>query len=638
MKKFSIESWAMDRQNSVTNHPLDRGLLCAALNASLRSILVFDGTSEMLELASKRLRLMLEAVTGQKVQISRLGVTKTEEDLWGNMGLRHSTAGSESFEWQAGDLAVGRGTELRLVFIPDLNRLSLAGIRACVTLMGADVAYLERYGQTDAWRPNLCWLAGCASDRQQIGRLSPHLLDRFLLRLNGRNSARFDGTVHERLALLEEALAETVSVEPVLSPEILAALARGQSMSPTVLPNAKEQALKYVSMDGRYSVRRDLALLRLAQASAIISGREFVLPMHVDEAARLIGWRRLVIDMPSNVLSESEPEPEIERLDSPETVTTSSDHSLPIVHQPEPEEKAEVRQEPIEIAMGAAPIDPHPEDGSPILREASALKLPLRRFKNAHRGRGEIIGVEPTTLLEDLAIIDTFKEAWVHQPYRKRILATKGITQDGLVLLPTDLRRYRRTVVPVQMLAVVMDFTCLEQCAWQERLLPYLQWAYIERAGVCLVQVGAVNEAEGLLRATKILAPNVLVPRFTRGLEATKTAATPLAHGLSLVLQTLRHALQHGRSSVEQAVLVVLSDGRGNIPLAASQMGQLVAPVGQLGIEDALEEARKISALQRVTGVVLHPELQHYQDLPVELAIALGAKISVMAQRKANDE
>jgi magnesium chelatase subunit D len=97
-----------------------------------------------------------------------------------------------------------------------------------------------------------------------------------------------------------------------------------------------------------------------------------------------------------------------------------------------------------------------------------------------------------------------------------------------------------------------------------------------------------------------------------------------------LALQTLRQALQQGRSTIQKAVLVVISDGRGNIPLEASKSGKVEFPVGRKGIDDALQAAQQIAELKGVEAVVLNPQPKHYSDLPVKLALALGAKIAKM--------
>jgi magnesium chelatase subunit D len=74
-------------------------------------------------------------------------------------------------------------------------------------------------------------------------------------------------------------------------------------------------------------------------------------------------------------------------------------------------------------------------------------------------------------------------------------------------------------------------------------------------------------------------------------------------------------------------VLVVVTDGRGNVPLAVSHGSQLVYPVKNKGIEDAIEAARRIQGLSKVESFVLNPTPKHYSDLPVNLARALGAKV-----------
>jgi magnesium chelatase subunit D len=225
--------------------------------------------------------------------------------------------------------------------------------------------------------------------------------------------------------------------------------------------------------------------------------------------------------------------------------------------------------------------------------------------------------------MQDLALVRTLLEAAKFQPIRQQ---AKTHGQRRLVLSLTDLHSYRRAPVAEQMLMLVLDHTCLLDCNWQEELLPYLNWAYVERASVCLIQVGAA-EASHELRACQVMAQNILVPSISAGIEAESGKATPLAHGLDLALQTLRHALQHGRSRVQQAVLVVISDGRGNVPLEASRLGRITLPVGRKGVEDALQVAERLRGLNGVKTVLLNPQPKQYADLPLELAKTLGATV-----------
>ncbi|MDE5119633.1 MAG: hypothetical protein O4965_05585, partial [Trichodesmium sp. St19_bin1] len=284
--------------------------------------------------------------------------------------------------------------------------------------------------------------------------------------------------------------------------------------------------------------------------------------------------------------------------------------------------------------------NPYIEDIAPLEREIDSLKLPTHRSQSKTIYRGTIIGVEKTTNAHDLAIVRTLLEAAKFHKIRQK---NQGNNDHKLKILPSDLYRYRRASVAEQMFMLLLDYTCLEYCQWEEKLLPYFSWAYSQRASVGLIQVGiapnsivldnnqsnvTINPAE--LRAKKISGQNILVPTIAMGLDLEKTKkgkATPLAHGLDLALKTLRHALQHGKNTVQKAVLVVVSDGRGNVPLEASHVGKIKLPVGKKGVEDALEVAEKISNLANLETIFLNPQSKQYPDLPLLLAKALGAKI-----------
>lgn len=405
----------------------------------------------------------------------------------------------------------------------------------------------------------------------------------------------------------------------------------------------------YLETTDGYSTRRDLALLRLAKVHAQMDGATQVRRDDVDRAAEMIGLS-LKPKLPEKPLAEPV-KPELEPDDTQSKQARQEFHGSNILgREPAP---PSIHPEPVlesdtiktlpstPLPMGQTISNPYPEDTAEPEREAGSLRLLTRQFKSAASGRGAIIGVEPATIPQNLALVNTLLESAKYQKLRWKALLEKEAPpewirhlllkrsengHDPLILQPGDLRRYRRAAAPEQMLSLVLDYTCLQECNWQETLLPYLQWAYVERASVCLVQVGGID-AQDELRAEKREADNILVPRIQNRLEIDRGKATPLAHGLDLALQTLRHALQHGRSAVQKAVLVVISDGRGNVPLEASRLGKVIPPVRKRGIEDAFQVAQQIAALNGVESVVLNPQPNHYTDLPVKLAQALKAKI-----------
>jgi magnesium chelatase subunit D len=625
--------WLVNNEIAELDIPLFRGLVAAALNPGLRSIIIFDATTATLNLAAQNLALMMAEVDCCTVTTIQLGVIETEEDLWGQYSLQQG-----KIAWQPGLLAQGKERELRLLVVPDLTKLNTATARACIALIGSESASLERHGKQERWQPNLCWLVGCPTTSEELGSLSPHLLDRFALRLS-------KGSIEPLMRATPDDLAERIrslrlrldeeSPVPIeaLSPELSSRLQAAKQVRSIVTFAATGRVTEYFSINENYSVRRELALLRLAAALAQLEGKEEVDRSDVDLAAKTIGLK--ISYTPKARESKT---PDDAPIADPATPRTDDRQQPPstlkqpeLVSEKEPvsksdsEWKSPERDMPIEYRIG----DPYREDDVPVQREAASLQLPFRRLRNMGRGYGEIIGVEPASRLEDISIVSTLFEAAKYQNIRGR-----GTTApDRLILTPTDLRKYRRGILPEQMLLMLVDYTSVTDTKWQDALLPYLQWAYVERANVCLVRVGAQN-AKPELQADRIITKKVLVKQIDDSLKTESGMATPLAHGLDLSLKTLRRALQHGRNKLEQVVMVVISDGRGNVPLIASQGGKLDLPVGRKGIEDALAVARQIAELKGVKKIVLNPQPKYYSDLPIQLALALGAKIDDISPLK----
>jgi magnesium chelatase subunit D len=609
------------------NVPFWRGLACAALSPGLQSVLAFDGEPAVLRLAADRMVQLLEGATGQRVKRVVFGTAETEEDLWGRWTLGK---GERVFEWQAGLLTAD---EWRLVLIPDLAQLSVAATRACVALMGAEVAHVERQGQQQVGQPKLFWLAGCRTN--DVGRVSPHFLDRFALRLNGKVEEPIDRT-EDLLRWLEQPQAE-LEIEP-LPENLIAQLQQGLQAKPLVKPEAIAHILNYLPESEGANLRRQMALVRLAIAHAKLEGSTSVMVIHVNRAAQIIGLELTPLKSQSSDLPPADPvrlpEPQIENeVIAPEPRTEEQVTVREPVYQSDAPEVLSSEAIAFETAK-----NPYPEDTQPIQRDAASLQLPLRRFQTTTANRGAIVGVEAATTPQDLALVNTLLEAAKWQKIRRDLRQDQpkvDAGDQGLIVAATDLRRYRRAPVAEQMLVLVLDHTCLQDCRWREALLPYLSWAYVERASVCLVQVGRSEVAQSKpnqimpeeLRAQKTMERSILVPRFSAGIETGRGRATPLAHGLDLAVQTLRHALQHGRSAVQSAVLVVVSDGRGNVPLEASRLGRITEAVGRQGVEDAILVAAGVRKLDRVKAVLLNPQPRQYPKLPVELAKALGAKV-----------
>ncbi|MEI6444396.1 MAG: hypothetical protein WCO29_15015 [Nostocales cyanobacterium ELA583] len=543
--------------------------------------------------------------------------------------------------------------EIRLVIIPDLTKLSLAAMRACVVLMGADVVHLERHGQNLYWQPNLCWLVGCSSQPEEIGKISPHLLDRFAIRLNGKLHNNIDRVNQIKQLLNDERLEQKLLFqEREIEPELQQWLKQVGISQPKMTLKALERILDYTSISTVYH-RRELALARFSSTLAQLEAEKQVTVAHVDRVAKMIGLKlEQEINNPNNQNINIIPIPGI---DSPEN-EFKSEPSLELKDKLKPNlgDNDPKKENELTIYQGDKPQsfpdislsniepleNPYIEDITPLEREMASLKFPTRRFKSKALARGTIIGVEKSSTVQDLAIVRTLLEAAKFQNIRQNNHLN---SHRKLKISPTDIYRHRRAPVAEQMLMMLLDYTCLESCQWEEQLFPYISWAYTQRASIGIMQVGIATDSAILkeeelklsinaeeLRAKKISAQNVLVPSINIALDLEKTKkgqATPLAHGFDLTLQTLCHALQHGRNAIQKAVLVVISDGRGNVPLEASHLGEIKPPVGRKGFEDALEIAQKIGNLDNVEVVFLNPQPKQYPHLPLLLAQALEAKV-----------
>lgn len=612
--------------------PLVRGLACAALDPGLRSILVFDIAPAELQRVSRRLSLMLSLTTGHPASEVTLSSNSTDDELW---GIEPADGRQLSF------LGISRrgllsplddDRAVQVVVVHDLARLSLAAARACLMLAGAEAAHLERHGQHRIWRPHICWLAACPSE--DVGRISPHLLDRFALRLRPDSDVTRPARAEWLLAEVSDEASAADAEHIALPHELVQQLSRASKVSRTQSEAALTRVLRLTGAE-TYHPRRTLALARLARACARLDhdSREVTL-RHVEEAARLIGLKPLhggaAEDLPTPEPPRDAPQEAEQdwppRFEQPDEATGRAEASAPKFTEVQRQEEIYDSGAPQEFALSPIDVTPYPEDVVPPQREAASLRFPSTRQKADGTARGPVLGVRKAHSLHDLALVSTLLEAAKYQVIRRLHSAEE---RPGMLLSPADLRSYRRAPVPDQMLLLVLDYTCLHDLDWQTALLPHLSWAYVERANITVVQVGAAGRAEDL-RAEKISADSILAPPIWAAFERVRGRATPLAHGLELALFALRHGLQHGRGSLSRARLLVVSDGRGNVPLEGSHAGRVKGAVGREGIEDALEVARQIRSLGRVDALLLNPQPRLYPDLPPALAEALGATLETI--------
>ena len=449
--------------------------------------------------------------------------------------------------------------------------------------------------------------------------VSPHLLDRFALRLDGRWPDDADDRASAVLRWLDHEEARPL---PRSAGGRLTVGSR-----PPLTAAALNRVLDYLPASA--SNRRGIALARVAVALAALEPHGSPLAVrHVEQAAELIG---VAIPRPGTSARDALSD---RAATGPGLDTGGIGAGVPAPGQgegagggPGVDVEAPAAEQLEVVDLAAMPAgDPYPEDAVDIDRDFVALRSVQSRGRSRSVRRGRVVGVQQTRVANDIALLATLLTAAKWQPFRVRDGAVAG--RAGLVIWPTDLRRHRRAPDPERSLVLVLDFTCLEGWDWLSLLLPHLRWAYAGRAAVALVRVGAADAREPI-RADRLVTRNLLDPRLDRALDAGAGDATPLAHGLQLARHSLHHGLHRGQGTIRQARLVVATDGRGNVPLPpqAPSHGAAQEELGRAGVDDAHDEARKIRALSAVECVVLDPRPQLYPRLVTDLAEALGAAI-----------
>ncbi|MEU1647242.1 hypothetical protein [Micromonospora zamorensis] len=531
-------------------------LSCLAVDHRIGGLLLLDAPHGLLPAMARGLAT---ALTDERTKSSvvTVGAWAGEDDLW----LRPRLVDGR-FELMPG-LLVETGAP-PIVVVPDLGRADVAVARAAVTLLDADTATAERYGWSAAWQPRARWLT--ATDRRSAAGLSPHLLDRFPLRIDASG--------------VEPAEFEVPAPPAVPRPYFSAA------------------ALDEVMRTAPGGIRLSLALSRTAGALATLDGAAETTAAHVRHAAEVLGLSagpHPVVDAPT--ADPAVPEAETEE--------PPPDPGPPAVSLADP---------PAAVDAAAEPVL-YPETLPDALPEPASLRSPWAGVNRRLRMRGPRTGVERTRSRLDLAVMPTLLEAAKHRR-----------TRAELVIRPEDWRRYRHGWTPHRLLVLVLDHTCRRGWDWTPTLAPYLQWAYAERAAVTVIDVGH-DTASDELRAEHYRATGVRDPRVLRSLRHRPGRATPLAAGIDLAVQELLRRFRRSRAHTDRAWLVVVTDGRGNVPLEASARGAVSGPVGRQGADDAICAASGARSIGGLRTVVVAPGSGPYPGLPFDLADALGGVV-----------
>lgn len=601
---------------------------CCAAEPGLDGLLLFDLPFTALSAVASALVQALAATNPAlaRPRVLRLGSNEDEDDLWST--LRPQTSGGYTMLAPAPGPLVRRAEDSALVvLVPDLARLSLAATRAATVLLGSPTAQLQRHGIAQSWHTATYWVAACSTS--EVGKISQHLLDRFPVRIPATSLIPPVDPIKQIICALVSVPEEPRSAVPSPSPAWCSILRTGGS-GPPVDDSAVERAVAL--HEAHHGLRRPLALLRLARATARLAGDSIVTSNHVERVALLT---RVTVPTqahtpkralrPTN-LQAAQPRnrrpkaaPQNENPAGPPSSTTAA--AEPVLTAGSAEELSVIT-----VSIDA-PLS-YPEDNADPKREAEPLKLPWQRAAGHPPDRGPVIGTMPARNLEDIAWFDTVRHAALYQPFRRR--SVPGSHGERVLVAGVDLRAYRRSAQPERMLVLLLDHTCRHGWDWLAKLAPYLHSAYSSRATVCLVEVGGEG-APSLFRAERSMLRSLLDPRVETALSRKPGGSTPLAHGLELAGQALRHALQHGAATISEAEIVVVTDGLGNVPLDASRKDALTEPVGSAGITDAIDAAEAVRAFDSIRVAVVQPPRVPHPEILLQLVNAINSRRTIIA-------
>jgi magnesium chelatase subunit D len=610
--------------------PLRRALLvlsCLAAESRLGGVLLLDLDPDLLLPFADWLADHIAVGDGRGIRppVHVIGPGASDETLW----MRPSLS-ADGLTILPGALVERPSDPPPVIVVPDLCRASVFTARAAISTLGADQASAERLSVSYRWRPRARWLA--AADRTEARALSPHLLDRFPVRVAAADIAVPWSADLARLAEQPDDAALRRWLPPLPAP--------ARATAPVLTRAAADRVIALVPPGP--SRRRDLAVGRVARAIAARDGAGEITAQHVDDAAVLLGLT------PAATAAFPRP-PEMPEHDRPAgrktaagavadgtALATAASSPDARVASPGPGTALELATVTLATADAAASRLSdwlYPEDHPDALAPHESLLDAGHGPASARHREGRPVGTQRASDLHDIAIVATVLEAAKFQRFRRRARGGRPArrARGRLVIWPVDLRTHRRLPTPAAALVLVLDHSCWQGWDMDAAIASYLRRAYVENAAVSVVEFGH-RDAEPELRATSYRAGSLLDPRVTDSLNRQPGRASPLAHGLDLAVQELRRHLRG--TPRNSAVLLVATDARGNVPLASSLLDRMPrSQVAQSGVQDALASAGAVRGMSRVEAVVVTPGVDQYAGLPFDLAEAMDGAVILAARR-----
>lgn len=611
------------------NAPADLGqnavvhiLACMSVNPQLSGLLLVDAAPETVDDVTAQLRELVALCTGSLPHVLSISPSDTDGALFGSHVL---TLANDRLDlvWSRGRLVQQPDDPLAIVQIHDLSELSPLALRASLSVLGADVAHIEREGVSRWWTPRLLWVI--ADRTPQLASVSSHFLDRITLRMRIPASRRTAPL--KQVAALRARLHSAAIKHPALdlSPAARAWMKDAANLHPALTKEALNYGQRRFEElhphDGL--MRRYITYMQMAVAIAQLDHATEVTTAHIDRVNAML--------MQASPDVSASPSTSPASTDAPLPANPSAishprrlrkgiqSNKLPLVGPGEGDEAPDISIDPHGTFAGQSTgSDAHEAHATSLLSDR--LMLPRADLPRHESLLGPAYGTTPARDFSDISLFDTLVAAVIHAQ------AEIDSVSSALRVRPEDFRQYLRMRVPNPRLVLVIDFTAAKHVDLDAILSDTLQEAYRRRAEVHFIGVGV--QRTNPLQAHHASFRSPLSPRLRDAMHAQASSATPLAHGLYLAYKVMR-----GDTAAERAarddLLMLFTDGRGNIPLAESRSAATTIsyPVGALGFEDALAEASRIRRLTGVESMVLTPLLEYLPHLPVHIAERLRAPV-----------
>jgi magnesium chelatase subunit D len=525
-------------------------------------------------------------ITKRPVSVVDLPVGATEDRLVGTLDIEKAIKSGEK-HFEPGILAAANRN---ILYIDEVNLLDDHLVDVLLDAAAMGVNYVEREGVSFT-HPSQFVLVGTMNPEE--GELRPQLLDRFALSVEVKGipyrEARAE-IVRRRIAFENDpaafVAAQADNQEQIRRKILSAVKLLPQVTLSDVMLDLITQICTDFAVDGH---RADITIYKTACTIAAYKGRTEVTQEDVKEAAELA--------LPHRKRRQPFEEPKMEQQQIQESVDQwNQNQQKPQQQQPqnesppqnsdaqnnEPQPQTDKGSDKEQVFEADKPYALKPLS-TPVLDEMQRNGAGRRsKSRTAAKTGRYVASAVPRGKVTDLAFDATLRAAAPFQRQRKE----EANCKDGLLIEKSDLREKVRERKVGNLIMFVVDAS--GSMAAEERMtatkgavVSLLLDAYQRRDHVGMV-VFRKNTAELVLPPTSSveLAERLLTKLPTGG-------RTPMAHGLTLGLETIKEYMRRDKEAIP--LLALVSDGRANVPLKGgdpvAEARMVAREVGSAGVK-----------------------------------------------------